>query len=96
MISQSPILESQYETSEKYEEALLLAKQIVETSLRQKRDLLLSASDWTQGNDSPLSTELKTAWSAYRQALRDLPISLELNYQSGFTIDENSFPVKPE
>jgi len=43
------------------------------TSLRAQRNQLLTASDWTQGNDSPLSTESKSAWATYRQALRDLP-----------------------
>jgi len=43
------------------------------TSLRAQRNQLLTASDWTQGNDSPLSTESKSAWAAYRAALRDLP-----------------------
>jgi len=43
------------------------------TSLRAQRNQLLAASDWTQGNDSPLSTESKSAWVTYRQALRDLP-----------------------
>ena len=43
------------------------------TSLRAQRNQLLKDSDWTQGNDSPLSTESKSAWAAYRAALRDLP-----------------------
>jgi len=43
------------------------------TSLRAQRNQLLTASDWTQGNDSPLSTDSKSAWATYRQALRNLP-----------------------
>jgi len=39
---------------------------------RQKRDLLLFQSDWTQVNDAPLTEEQKTAWAEYRQALRDI------------------------
>ena len=35
----------------------------------------LNQSDWTQGNDSPLSTSKKTESQTYRQALRDLPTS---------------------
>lgn len=38
--------------------------------LRNRRDNLLAASDWTQTADSPVD---KPAWAAYRQALRDLP-----------------------
>jgi len=40
---------------------------------RQRRNALLSESDWTQNADSPLSSEEKTAWAVYRQQLRDLP-----------------------
>ena len=43
------------------------------SALRAQRNQLLAASDWTQGNDSPLSTESKSAWAAYRAALRNLP-----------------------
>jgi len=41
------------------------------TSVRQQRDAKLSACDWTQTVDSPLTN--KSAWATYRQALRDLP-----------------------
>jgi len=41
--------------------------------IREKRDQLLADTDWTQGNDTPLSPELVAAFAAYRQALRDLP-----------------------
>lgn len=56
--------------------------------LRIKRDELLTASDWTQINDVPLTDELKTAWKNYRQLLRDIP------QQPGFpnTVD---FPIPP-
>lgn len=39
-------------------------------SLRAQRDRLLKESDWTMFTDAPTN---KTAWKAYRQALRDLP-----------------------
>jgi hypothetical protein len=42
-------------------------------NLRATRDNRLSASDWTQGADAPLSPTKVAAWKAYRQALRDLP-----------------------
>jgi hypothetical protein len=44
-----------------------------EIILRGMRDALLSACDWTQANDSPLSATKRTEWATYRQALRDLP-----------------------
>jgi len=43
--------------------------------LRTERDALLVSSDWTQANDSPLSDEVKSSWTTYRQQLRDLPAS---------------------
>ena len=40
--------------------------------IRQDRNGLLAQCDWTQLQDVPLSDEQKTAWQAYRQALRDV------------------------
>ena len=40
--------------------------------LRVTRDDLLSASDWTQSPDSPLTDAKKAEWRTYRQALRDI------------------------
>ena len=53
---------------------------------REKRDLLLKESDWTQFPDVKLSNI--NAWNSYRQLLRDVP------QQLGFpqSID---WPVKP-
>jgi hypothetical protein len=44
--------------------------------LRSERNIKITACDWTQGNDSPLSPEKKDEWVAYRQFLRDLPITV--------------------
>lgn len=38
--------------------------------LREDRNALLAASDWTQAGDAPADRE---AWALYRQQLRDLP-----------------------
>lgn len=46
----------------------VLIKQAIE--VREKRNVLLSSSDWTQLADSPVD---KDAWALYRQALRDIP-----------------------
>lgn len=40
--------------------------------IRKKRNTLLTACDWTQVPDSPLSTEKKQEWVAYRAQLRDI------------------------
>lgn len=42
-------------------------------NLRAARDRALTACDWTQLADSPLTAEKKAEWATYRQALRDLP-----------------------
>ena len=39
---------------------------------RNERDSLLAACDWAVMPDSPLTTEKKKEWKAYRQALRDI------------------------
>lgn len=41
-------------------------------NVRSTRNTLLTDSDWTQLDDSPLSEEKKTEWKNYRQILRDL------------------------
>ena len=43
--------------------------------MRNWRDILLTQSDWTQMQDSPLTDSKKQEWSTYRQALRDFPAS---------------------
>ena len=42
----------------------------LKSSIRSKRDLLLSQSDWTQVAGAPVD---QAAWATYRQALRDIP-----------------------
>lgn len=52
-----------------------------EVSVRNERNNLLNATDWTQFNDSPLSEADKEFWATYRDSLRDVPA------QSGFPWD---------
>ena len=40
--------------------------------VRNIRNNELTACDWTQLPDSPLTTEKKAEWAVYRQALRDI------------------------
>lgn len=47
---------------------------ILAARMRYQRDRLLAASDWTQTVDASVD---KTAWAAYRQALRDFPATWE-------------------
>jgi hypothetical protein len=41
--------------------------------IRLYRANLLTQSDWTQLGDAPFTAAQKDAWTAYRQALRDIP-----------------------
>jgi hypothetical protein len=59
-------------------------------SNRSTRNQLLSDSDWTQFNDSPLTYEAKALWVTYRTALRD--ITLHANWPN---LAEADWPVKP-
>lgn len=57
---------------------------------RSLRDSLLSESDWTQGADSPLTTEKKTEWATYRGLLRDLP-----DHEDWPHLEDEDWPTKP-
>jgi len=64
------------------------------------RNIMLTQSDWTQGNDSPLSSSKKTEWATYRQSLRDIPatIAADSNLTAKAMADDfthSSWPTKP-
>ena len=46
-------------------------------TIRMLRNIKLSACDWTQLPDAPLTDTERSAWADYRQALRDLPASVD-------------------
>ena len=71
-------------------EAVLRTEPITDL-IRQIRNDLLIASDWTQVNDSPLTDAKKAEWVTYRQALRDLPA----NNASATSMDDVTFPTQP-
>ena len=88
------IIEGNYQSNEFI---IVDGKAVVRTDnileiLRLKRDALLTESDWTQVNDSPLTDAKKTEWATYRQELRDLPSS----HQSTTNFDDVVFPTQPE
>lgn len=58
------------------------------TAIREKRDLLLSETDYLMTQDYPISVADRELMIAYRKALRDIP------EQSGFPFDI-IFPLKP-
>lgn len=55
--------------------------------MRNARNRLLAASDWTQAVDDP--TGNAQAWAQYRQALRDFPAT----WEPGPTVEFPDLPV---
>ena len=61
------------------------------TRIRAERDRLLANSDWTQGNDTPLSDADKAKWTTYRGKLRTLPA----DQSSKTKYSQVTWPTKP-
>ena len=61
--------------------------------LRQERDRRIALTDWRAGSDLTLAS----AWSTYRQALRDLPASASPKLDSYYNLDLTSvtWPTEP-
>ena len=63
---------------------------------RDTRNDLLYGSDWTQSPDSPLTDEKKKEWQTYRQALRDMPTTKTVSYQTLVEdITHYDYPKRP-
>ena len=67
------------------------------TLLRSTRDRLLTESDWTRLDDNGLSSDKKTEWATYRQALRDLPSTADPKLDEAYDLDQSTvtWPTKP-
>ena len=67
------------------------------TLLRRTRDRLLTESDWTRLDDNGLSSDKKTEWATYRQALRDLPFTADPKLDEAYDLDQSTvtWPTKP-
>ncbi len=65
--------------------------------VKDRRNWLLAISDWTQGNDSPLTSSKKIEWQTYRQELRDLPetIANDANLTAKLLADNHSHSAWP-
>ena len=82
---------SDAEYAERQAEYLAAETEMLNEQNRQTRNELLAASDWTQGNDSPLTDEAKTSWATYRTALRDLPTN-----ENWPSLEDDDWPTAPE
>lgn len=63
----------------------------VQQTMRFQRDDRLSISDWRMMPDSTLTSDQRTAWGTYRQALRDLPSS----YPNLTDLNDIVWPTEP-
>ena len=70
-------------------DARILADEWV--NIRTERDKLLTESDWTQANDTPLSDADVAKWKTYRTSLRDLPS----DQSSKTKYSDITWPTKP-
>ena len=59
--------------------------------IRRERTRLLAETDWTQGGDSPLTTQKKSDWAKYRTSLRTLPE----DQSSKTKYSDITWPTKP-
>ena len=61
--------------------------------LREERNRRIAQTDWRAGSDLTLAS----AWSTYRQALRDLPASASPKLDSNYNLDLTSvtWPTEP-
>ena len=61
--------------------------------LREERNRRIAKTDWRAGSDLTLAS----AWSTYRQALRDLPASASPKLDSNYELDLTSvtWPTEP-
>lgn len=61
------------------------------TQVRNIRNELLAASDWTQSPDSPLTAAKKTEWATYRTQLRDITTT----YADVLDANDVTWPTAP-
>ena len=64
-------------------------------NVRNDRNYKLAACDWTQLADAPVTTEQRTEWVAYRQALRDITTQSD-PFNIVWPVDPNARPVALE
>lgn len=66
-------------------------------SLKTIRGWMLTESDWTQTQDSPLSEDAKQAWREWRQELRDITTLINVdNVQDWFEVSDPPIVGRPD
>jgi hypothetical protein len=59
--------------------------------IREERDRLLTKSDWTQANNTALTSAKVTEWATYRTKLRTLPV----DQSSKTSYEDITWPSQP-
>lgn len=76
-----------YQVTDADEDTINKRKEIKWSEVRSTRNTLLTESDWTQFQDSPITGSSLTDWQTYRQSLRDIT-----NQSDPYNI---TWPTKP-
>jgi len=66
--------------------------EILKAQIRVERNKRLQECDWTQLVDNGLSTDKKAEWIAYRQQLRDLPNTIQIEPSWNYVTMYNNTP----
>ena len=78
-------------TTEEWQVTDEIKNEVALNQIRNIRNELLAASDWTQGNDSPLDVTQKDLWADYRTELRDITTT----YADILDANEVNWPTAP-
>lgn len=98
IVDGKPIHIFEYVSRYTEEQLLSFKKEKFWNAVRDNRNFLLGMSDWTVMPDvvAIKGTEWYTAWSTYRQALRDITNSENLFSDNAGVISDELFPTKPQ
>lgn len=69
----------------------LSRSEVLNKLIRDRRAVELAQSDWTQTLDAPLTSEVKAAWAAYRQTLRDMTTT----FADATCPEDITWPLRP-
>jgi len=73
------------------EETIAESLRMTEKTMREIRNLRLSECDWVVLRKTERDIDIPSAWSTYRQALRDLP-----THANWPALEDADWPTKPE
>lgn len=78
-------------TTEEWQVTDAVKNEVALSQVRSIRNELLATSDWTQGNDSPLTSYQQGLWATYRAELRDITTT----YANVLDANDVTWPTAP-